>query len=259
MDIFELRYPGTWLDNQSDDHHVMILLRELETHLADASVGLALFQQAQGRPRARPHERAAQRQARVQALQRVLESQIPATLVPQQRFEAIRDTHESADLQARREQWAAGQVPGDYENRLFFIYAHTVLFALENISKTLSVLTDRMPVPAGVGAARDGYAQALPDLVHVRDTAHHIEDRARGLDRNRNPLVLQPVNNGSINAPGGAVVLSSLCDDRLGYTASDGSLREVEISAQSVAAAQTAIQQSLDAFSWRGPSQTIPR
>jgi hypothetical protein len=259
VDIFELCYPGTWLNNTPDSKQVFVLLRRLESQLADASMGLALFQQARGQPFIPPYQRAQQRQPRVQAIERELETQIPATLTREQRIAAITDIRESADLQARREEWAAGQVPDGYEARLVFIYAHAVVFALDNISKTLGVLAD-MQVPPGVIAARDAYEQALPDLVHVRDSAHHTEDRVRGLDKKKRPLVLQPVDTRVISAPGGRVLaISGLADNRLGYTASDGNYREVEISAQSVAVAQAAIQQTIDAFSWHGPSETVPR
>jgi hypothetical protein len=259
VNTYELHYQGAMPDNVPDSHHVWALLDQLGSHLADAGMGLALFEQAIKRPRMSGYDRFQQRRFRVFAIAQALESQIPATLAPRERMEAIMDVHETADLQARREQWAAGQVPAGYEDRLPFIYAHTVVFALDNIGKTLHALAGMPGVPAGVATARDGYGQALPDLIDVRDTAHHLEDRARGLDRRRNPLVLQPVNNGFIHAPnGGFVGLGNLNHNRLGYTASDGHYREVEVSAQSVTAAQTAIQQALDAFSWRGPGRTAP-
>lgn len=119
-------------------------------------------------------------------------------------------------------------------------------FALDNISKTVGVLADMQGVPAGVATARDGLAKALPNLVDVRDTAHHVEDRARGLDKKKRPLMVNMIG------------LSNLSNNLLGYTTSDGHYHEVEISTQSVAAAQNAIQQTLDAFTWRGPSRTVP-
>jgi hypothetical protein len=64
----------------------------------------------------------------------------------------------------------------------------------------------------------------------VHDSAHHIEHRALGLDRNNRHLVLQPIEEEFISAPFGMLNLESLRDEMLGYTASDGHLREVGIS-----------------------------
>ena len=96
---------------------------------------------------------------------------------------------------------------------------------------------------------------------HRRSRTHlpEIWDRAQGLDKRGRPLVLQPVNNRMFNAPNGFLGLSNLNGNKLGYTASDGHYREIEISANSVQAAQAAIQQTIDALSWRGPAHTVPR
>lgn len=257
MQVFEIHYPGTWLRDTPDSHQLQILFLQLEGHLTGASVGLALFEQARAQPRTAPRQ-SQERQLRAQAIERTLERQLPATLTPQERFSALRDISETADIQARRLEWAAGQPPESYKQRLPIIHAHTVVFALDNIGKTLEVLARIDGLPSGVATAQDGYRTDLPDLVKVRDSAHHTEDRARGLDRKGRPLVLQPVDNGVVSAPNGFVGLSNLFNNRLGYTASDGHYCEVEVSAQSVAAGQTAIQRVLDAFSWRGPARTAP-
>lgn len=44
MQVFELHYPGTWLDGVPNE--VRMLLTQLELHLADAAVSLALFDAA---------------------------------------------------------------------------------------------------------------------------------------------------------------------------------------------------------------------
>lgn len=217
MKVFQLNWPGITHDGISDPNEVRALLGALEPQLADAAVGLALFEDTMAK-------RAAM----------------------------------SAGSPVRQPHRAPGQMPTSYEHRLVFIYAHTVLYALDAIGKVLDKLAEDTTLPSGVAAARDQYRVALPDLVQVRDSAHHTEDRARSLDRKGKPLTLQPVNNGLINAPNGVLALSNLDRNKLGYTASDGHYREIEIGSASVAAAQTAIQQVLDAFSWRGPSRTIP-
>jgi hypothetical protein len=260
MEVFELRYPGTWIENVQYEQNVQILLSHLESQLADASIGLALFTEALSAMPLRASERMPgpmRRQARSRVIAEAMERQLANNLDPAERFKATDAIRDAADLQVRREEWAAGRLPDSYERRFPFIYAHAVVYALDAIGKTLKGLTS-MGLPTGVTDAWNAYKSALPRLVDVRDSAHHIEDRARGLDRRGNPLVLHPVNNGMVSAPNGALILSQLSGNMLGYTASDGHFREVEISTASVAAAQSAIQQVLDALTWRGPARTVP-
>jgi len=256
VQVFEIRWPGTWLDGTPSRDQVEPLLYQLENQLTDASVGLALFEEARSRPWPKPGWM--RRQATAQVIAQAMESQLPGNLTPEQRFAAQRDIPDAADLEARRQEWAAGHMPEKYERRLPFIHAHTVVYALDSIGKVLRILAAINGVPAAVKAAHDAYLAALPDLIHVRNSAHHTEDRARGIDRRGHPIALQPVNNQMFNAPNGLLGLSNLNGNILGYTANDGHYREIEISTKSVAAAQTAIQQTLDALSWRGPVRTVP-
>ena len=257
MQVFALRYPGTWINGLQNSHEAGVLLSLLEHHLADASLGLGLFEEALARPRSTPGWM--RRQSTVQAIQRAMESQLPPNLTPEQRFAALDDIRETADLQARQQEWAAGILPDSYERQLLSIHAHTVAYALDDIDKKLGVLAGMSGVPGEVSAARDKYLAALPYLRQVRDSAHHTEDRARGLGSFDRPITLQPISNTFINAPGGsAIVLNFLNGNKLGYTSADGNLRELEITANSVAAAQVAIQGTLNAFSWRGPARGVP-
>jgi len=210
--VFDLRYPGTWLNGMSDAGlrtQVDTLFHVLTSHLADAAVGLAMFEEA-----------------------------VPTL---------------------RAAQPAQGNAPRSYLHRLPFIHAHTVLYALDAIDKMLGVLARTSGLPAGITAAQAALRTALPHLTAIRDSAHHLEDRSRGLDRRSAPLPLQPISNQMINAPaGGVLALANLNGAKLGYTIADGRYAEIEISAVSVASAQASIQQAIDAFSWRGHSRTEP-
>lgn len=114
-------------------------------------------------------------------------------------------------------------------------------------------------VPAEVGAQTDAFYDALPSLARVRDTAHHPEDRARGLDKKQKPLDLKPIDNKLISAPGGGVlVLDSLNGNRYGCTMADGHYGEVEVSAESLGVVQNCLQSVLNAFTWSGPRRHTP-
>jgi hypothetical protein len=155
-------------------------------------------------------------------------------------------------------EWESGKAPEDYLQRLPFIHAHTVLYALDGVSKALGVLAKMSDLPEGVAAASEAFAEALPAVVQIRNSAHHVEDRARAKGPNERAINLQPIDNNMIKSAGGALVLSSLNNNRLGYTLADGYYDEVEISESSVDAARQAVQTVLDALDWRGPRRFVP-
>jgi len=138
-------------------------------------------------------------------------------------------------------------MPYGYTRRLPFIFAHTVVYALDAISKTIGVLAKTSGLPnSDIQKAYDDFKAALPNLLLVRNSAHHVEDRARGLGKGQVPLQTPFLS------------ISNLIDNRLNYTVEDGSQGEVEITKNSVEVAQQAIQQTFNALSWSGPSWDAP-
>jgi hypothetical protein len=141
----------------------------------------------------------------------------------------------------------ASDMPYGYTRRLPFIFAHTVVYALDAISKTIGVLAKTSGLPnSDIQKAYDDFKAALPNLLLVRNSAHHVEDRARGLGKGQVPLQTPFLS------------ISNLIDNRLNYTVEDGSQGEVEITKNSVEVAQQAIQQTFNALSWSGPSWDAP-
>jgi hypothetical protein len=265
--VFELTWPGTWLDDLPDqvafDVDKMLVL--LESALADAAVSLGLFEAEQAAAAAR-HARRREEWERKRATEAALvadfERQLAPDLPVEERWRLDEQTRERAHVEAKRARWQSGELPDTYAHRLPFLYAKACLYALDTIAKALRTLA-RMPgLPAAVAQARDGFEARFPTLVAVRDSAHHPEDRIRGV-RGRagreTPIVTQPILSDVIHAPGGGVVVLDMLDNnRYGGTLADGTYGEVEISAETVAGAQQVIQQIVDAFSWRGPRQHKP-
>lgn len=156
--------------------------------------------------------------------------------------------------------WKEGDLPESYEGRLPFLHARGFIFALDTLANLLRVMASETWAPPVLKAIRDDWITAFPQLKHVRDTAHHVEDRVRGLDRDGNPLQVAPLANEMINArTGGVLVIDSLMNNRYGCTLGDGTYGELEVSGTSLAAATALLQRALDAFSWRGPAQLVPR
>lgn len=204
MQTFPLRYPGNMLDPDALPHdsytQVNNLLKLMELHLTDATIGLHLFAHRQ--------------------------------LVP--------DLWASDEVE-RVQGCGHGHADVAYSYRLACIHAHTVLYALDGIQKSLNKLAEVPGVPARLAEVRDAYQEALPSVVPVRNSAHHREDRVTGVGSGNRQL-----------DPGNLLITDKLGPTTLGYTLGDGSYGEIEISRESVGLAWAAVQYAIEAFPWWG-------
>ncbi len=237
-----LRHPGLSLVPFDAEAWSQLLL--LESQLGEAAVALELFL---ANPIKRPtrEERAAQmdnsrrvREAAAAGLQRgpwsrpVLDAGIPVAA-----WEAA---------------WASAGHPPGFNLRVVLLHAHAFMFALDGIARGLKQLRDR----PGVAQILADYRAALPDLGGVRDSAHHDDQRIRGLDRHGNPIT--PNGLAGVAPPGLVLISSSLVGDALTYTIEDGTQGQVRVSADTLKVAQAAVQKALDAFTWQGPPRISP-
>ncbi len=265
MLVFELIYPGTWLDlpDRERAHQLELLLHLLETHYVDAAVALNLFLDAQAQVRTRmlttreEWERDAERRRHLtEQLERRLAADRPQTAVDPRSYNEL---SERAEIEMKHERWASGTPPREYIMRTPFLHARSFVYALDNIGKMLDALSKEPGVPPEVAAQRDSFYAAFSSLIGVRNTAHHPEDRGRGLGKGGKPLDLKPIDNEMVKAPGGGVlVLDSLNGNNYGCTIADGHYGQVEVSAQSAQVAQQCIQGVLNAFRWKGPHRCTP-
>lgn len=259
---FELTYPGHWLDcpgvPEGDVHEAGMVFHVLESRLADAALALHLFehQRANITPFAGPEPEAFYKRRREMECES--ERELGPDLSAEEKWTAYERIRFDVDVSLKRERWAAGEIPEAHLRRAIFLDAQAFLFALDGIGKALTALGSAAWVPAAVTTARDDFYRSLPTLTGVRDTSHHLEDRARGRNRRGKPLAIKPVVNNAINAPGGALILDNLNGNQYGSTMEDGSFGEVEVSVQSLDVARSAIQSCIDAFSWRPPRHHVP-
>lgn len=260
MTIFEIVIPGTWLDYPDRDWTWRIgnLLQSLEKQFFEANAALNLFDQAQAvrfvRPKPEERERELDRH-------RELEEQVLAELSSTGSEPTWSDVRFEADIRFKREQWAAGKVPREFEHNLPLIHARSFLYALDGFDKFLGVLVKEEGTPPLLPELRTQFAAAFPHLREVRNTAQHLEDRSRGLGAGRKPqpLKLQPVANGFVQAPeGGALILNCLNGTRLGSTMADGNYGEIDVSAATMRFVRATLQNVLNAFSWKGPKRHAP-
>jgi hypothetical protein len=260
MLVFEIVTPGTWLDYDDRDWSWKIQnqLRSLQSQLFEANVALNLFANAQSiRPSFADRENWERDSQRRSEIQRAIEQERGGF----QSRDNLDEIHFEAEVRYKREKWSNGGVPREFEHNLPFIYARAFLYALDTFDKFLGVLAKEPNVPAEVTTYHEKVAEAFPHLRGVRNTAQHLEDRARGLGAGRNPqrLDLKPIDNGLISAPGGRVLaLNCLNGSRYGSTMSDGHYGEVDISPESMQHMQQILEGVLLSFKWRGSKQHAP-
>jgi hypothetical protein len=265
MHVLVLRHHGTWLAGDmapEDRREAESLFHLLESALTDVAISLALFEHAQEASRA---EAALERENRgrpdiaEQIVRARYEVALSAEKDPKTTWSMAMATSEQLRAEVQLARWEAGEVPRSYRDRFPFLYAKAFTYALDTIAKTLRTLRNLEGAPRAAGAACDAFDQAFPQLVHVRNSAHHPEDRVRGKGPKGQPIALQPLVNDVINAPGGGVlVVDQLINNRYGGTLADGSYGEVEVSLRSATLAQHAVQAALDAWPWRGWPRTEP-
>lgn len=260
MFIFEITTPGTWLDYDDKDWAWRIegQLRSLQSQFFEANAALNLFASAQSiRPSFASREMWERDSQRRSEIQRAVEQE-RGNRMPHEQWEEIRF---ESEVRFKREKWATGGIPREFEHNLPFLYARAFLYAFDAFDKFLGVLAKEVDVPPEVAKLHMRIAEDFPNLRGVRNTAQHLEDRARGLGAGKNPqpLELKPITNNFINAPGGGVlVLNSLNGARYGSTMSDGHYGEIDVSPESMQRLQTVLQELLSLFKWRGPKQHAP-
>jgi hypothetical protein len=266
MTVFPIRYPGTWLEvgNRDLAWRVQSTLYLLESQATDAFVSVNLFVTARIHDEAGPSdadwEKAAEERSHTEAIliqeiaaqNDVGEHEIRSRL----NWDAVREEIERRTSVRR---WERGDTPTAYRRRLPFLHAHSFLYAVNSFGAVLSTLAAEPGLPACVVNEDMAFRDAFPSAREVRNSAQHIEDRGRGLGRNKKPLQPKPIVNQFVHAPGGgALMLGNLFNDRLGYTMADGEHGEIAVNVESAGQIQACLQRLLDGLAWRGPARWIP-
>jgi hypothetical protein len=155
------------------------------------------------------------------------------------------DHMRSADSRA-----AIGDIPVKYFAQLPAMYGREFVYSLDTFLKCVRALSNIPNVPASIVAVIDDFQRDFPNLLSVRDSAHHLEDRVQGMVRNR-PLNLQPVSNSAFNAPNGALIIGVIRGENYGITAADGSYVEVAVTESSMNKLKVLYERLLNIFDWR--------
>jgi hypothetical protein len=149
-------------------------------------------------------------------------------------------------------------LPPQYLHRLPFLHARTILYGLDGISRALRRLASIDDAPVGLTRIANDFAADFPGLKFVRDSAHHLEDRALGLDQRGNRLDLKPIASGPIRSTASVLALDNLEDENLCFTGADGNYHKVALNSSSLRKAQSSVQDAIKQFDWSGPAQILP-
>ncbi|NMF88266.1 hypothetical protein [Aromatoleum petrolei] len=260
MFVFEITTPGTWLDYEDHDWSWRIegLLRNLESQFFEANAALNLFIQAQSSPPARPDRDQWKLDARRRS---EIRQQVEHEQGGQFFVDHWSEIYFETEVRFKREQWSKGRMPREFAHNQAFIYARAFLYALDSFDKFLGVLSREPGVPQELVVTHSIISEFFPDLRGVRNTAQHLEDRARGLGAGRDPkpLDLKPIVSDAIHAPGGGVlVLNSLNGSKYGSTMADGHYGEVDVSPESMQKLHYILHEALALFRWKGPKRHSP-
>jgi hypothetical protein len=260
MFVFEVTVPGTWLEHEDRAWawRIQNQLRLLISQFYEANLALNFFMGAIRKPPSFANREAWERDSRRRAeISRIVEQERGGWGWGVADWESVRF---EAEVRFKREKWANGGIPREFEHNVPFLYARAFLYALDGFDKMLGVLAREPGVPEELTEWHRKVEDAFPDLRGVRNTAQHMEDRARGLGAGKNPkpLDLKPVQNALVHAPGGALILNSLNGSRYGSTMADGHYGEVDVSPESVERLQFILEGVLARFKWHGPKEHLP-
>jgi hypothetical protein len=268
--IFEIIQPGTWIDDPDEvwAHELSSLLLSLESAYFEAYTSLILYKKQKDAKLRRLGSDIERRRANISQYMDELRAENAAL-----QAEAYRRIGKELDLDNWDEygrtigkikvekELSNGNLPSSMEHRVIFIFAKAFLYSLDQFQQTLLVLKEDPKVGSVVAPIYDDFQKHVPLLRATRNSAHHMEDRVRGLagiGKNKKKIIPKPVQNGAIDAPGGVLTLQDLFNDQLSYTSEQGDLVYVEVSEGTLRAAQSAYQRLLNHLQWKGPSSFLP-
>lgn len=257
MRIFEIVKKGTTVAYQDCEASIEIdrVLMGLERQFYYANLSLNLFLIAY--ENVGEHMSRARREADSQRRSEI-QKEVEQNYENPYDFDVMEDIRLEADLIFKREQWQSGIRPREFEHSEVLLHARSFLYALDSFDRHLDVLKSVTDVSPVIGELRREFGEKFPDLRYVRNSAHHMEDRSRGLDRRGKPLDLKAINNRMIKSDCGVLVLDGLNGTRYGNTLEDGRYGEVDVSCTSMQALQSIFQRTVDAFEWIGPKCHLP-
>ncbi len=261
MYIYTIKQPGRDLKNSYGDSTQQFanLLQTLNAEFYKANVALAYFINCKERQaeELRILQSGIETEANLER-QRRIRQELEEKHYPFHDAEISEQIASDAKFTAKSEWWTQTRLDRMVEHKLTLIYARAFIYSLDMFGKILKLISETANTPSGVRDIYRNFRDVFPDLVGVRDTTQHLEDRSRGLDKSKKPLNLKPVNTGSIEASNGGLIIENLSGTKFGSTMSNGSYGEIDVSPVSMQQLQCLFQSLLDSFEWVGREVYYP-
>jgi hypothetical protein len=256
--IFEIVVPGESLElpglTPRAKWDMEDMLRALNAQFFEANFALNLFEQARPKEYQTPSMEAWQRRVnRSQEIEEIVEQELGP---PTDFFKT--DIRFETDIRLKREEWAAGKLPSEFEHQLSFLYAKAFLSALDSFEKHLGKIPKAEGAPPVIADLHKKMVAAFPDLRAVRNSVQHNEERIRSKGFKEKDLDLQPLPNGMAPPELKVLALNNLHGSKFCTTMDNGSYGEVDISPESMEILQGILQETLNAFTWTGPKRHLP-
>lgn len=270
MIIFELIKPGfrIELDNKNKAYDIELLINQLIEIFYEANLALNLFDE-EDHSRKRSLETKMEK-SKEKFIQRNKErAKIKETIEQEYHkksmyvFDHIDEINLRTEIELNRLAWMRGEKPRQFCHNLLFLYAKSFLYALDNFDRLLEVLAKEDGVPETLVETHNKIKEYFPSLRGVRNSAHHMEDRLRGLKQvdqsgKKHVLKLKPIKNAMINAEQGALVLNNLRGSNYGTIMATGHFGEVDVSAQSLEKLHAILKEVINSFNWNGRPEVLP-
>jgi hypothetical protein len=137
------------------------------------------------------------------------------------------------------------------------LHAKSFIFAVDNFLKLFKKTAAMPAFPDGAEAILAKLFTDIPNVLDVRNSLHHIEDRAHGEGPGGRKIKPHPIDTSGIKVePGSSLLLIgvNIYGNRVGNTAADGEFKEVEISEKTLTAMCAALQELINCFAWVKPN-----
>ncbi|MBO3270740.1 hypothetical protein [Hymenobacter defluvii] len=248
--------PGTSLIGESDTS-ISRLLQSLETTFLEANVAMNLFKKHQ-----ETYSTGAYTIEQSDKFWQRLEEVYPS-------FQRLGQEKglggDKIDLNVReyvqQEQWDHGIAPRQFISSEIRIYANAFLFAFDSFYKALKILLECSARKNELAKPVAALETAFPDIVAIRNSAHHMEDRVRGLHgihtKKSIPLVETLLDDNLISVKG--VTVAAVIGTKYGNTLTDGRLAMIDVSEASMQKLQSIYQEVINCFEWSGTAYIVPR
>lgn len=252
MEILELVKPSPWIECEDREwaFNIAGIIDQLEGCFTEAQVSLILFDKEMNRKMDSAYAQKIffQDNERRLAIRRKIEHDFDLTV-----FENYERLNNKVESTLKQEKINQGLFPQSMESALPFIYAKSFIYSLDTIEKLINVMVNQPSVPDAISTINTMMGESFPDLIHVRNSAHHTEDRVLGLrgQRKKTEIELQPIDDVGLKSDGGMLVLSHLAGSTYCCTLADGRIGKVEVTRESLDIVRGIIQSVIDSFQWK--------